>query len=400
MKSQMTLLLSFFAVSWPLILHENIMHKLTFFPLGNADCCRIDLENGKKILFDYANTRNPDDDDDLRCDLEQELRDDLDAADRDSFDVVAFTHLDEDHYKGATDFFRLEHDQKYQSDDRIKIETMWVPAAVITESNLDKDEARIIQKEARYRFKNGSGIRVFSRPDKLKDWCEKNKVDFEKRRHLIADAGNLTDEFNIEDDGVEFFVHSPFAKRLNETDVEDRNDDSIVMHLTFKCDGVETRVWLMADVRHEVLADIVTVTEGKERTSRLEFDIVKLPHHCSYLSLSDDKGRDKTEPVADVKRLYEEYSQEGAIIVSTSKPIPLKGSDEDKDPQPPHRQSANYYKEDVVGSADDFKVTMEHPKESAPRPLVIEIDASKATVHKRAAVTGAAAVSYRAPRAG
>jgi len=27
------------------------MHKMTFFRLGNADCCRIDLECGKKIIF-------------------------------------------------------------------------------------------------------------------------------------------------------------------------------------------------------------------------------------------------------------------------------------------------------------------------------------------------------------
>ena len=30
------------------------MHRLTFYPLGNADCCLIDLANGQKILFDYA----------------------------------------------------------------------------------------------------------------------------------------------------------------------------------------------------------------------------------------------------------------------------------------------------------------------------------------------------------
>lgn len=27
-------------------------HKVTFFPLGNADCCRIDSEGGKKIHAD------------------------------------------------------------------------------------------------------------------------------------------------------------------------------------------------------------------------------------------------------------------------------------------------------------------------------------------------------------
>jgi hypothetical protein len=32
---------------------------LTFYPLGNADCCLIDLANGKKILFDFADKRDP-----------------------------------------------------------------------------------------------------------------------------------------------------------------------------------------------------------------------------------------------------------------------------------------------------------------------------------------------------
>ena len=35
--------------------------------------------------------------------------------------------------------------------------------------------------------KGDKDIRVFSRPDKLKAWCEKNDVDFEERKHLIID---------------------------------------------------------------------------------------------------------------------------------------------------------------------------------------------------------------------
>ena len=88
------------------------MPRLTFYPIGNADCCLIDLANGKKILFDFADMRDPDNKDDRRCDLPKELREDLDAAKRDYYDAVAFTHLDSDHYKGASDFFRLEHDGK------------------------------------------------------------------------------------------------------------------------------------------------------------------------------------------------------------------------------------------------------------------------------------------------
>ena len=28
--------------------------KLTFYPLGNAETCLLELENGGKLLFDYA----------------------------------------------------------------------------------------------------------------------------------------------------------------------------------------------------------------------------------------------------------------------------------------------------------------------------------------------------------
>jgi glyoxylase-like metal-dependent hydrolase (beta-lactamase superfamily II) len=81
------------------------MHKVRFFPLENADCCRIDLHDGRKILFDYANTRNPDDEDDRRCDLPALLTEDLESADKNDFDVVAFTHLDNDHVCGAPNIF-------------------------------------------------------------------------------------------------------------------------------------------------------------------------------------------------------------------------------------------------------------------------------------------------------
>ena len=110
------------------------MHRATFFPLGNADTCRLDLECGKKLLFDFAHWKDAENEGDLRIDLAESLRDALEA---DSFNVVAFTHVDDDHIHGAIEFFYLDHAQKYQSDDRIKIEELWVPAAVIIEEGLE-----------------------------------------------------------------------------------------------------------------------------------------------------------------------------------------------------------------------------------------------------------------------
>lgn len=109
-----------------------MMPKLTFYPLGNADTCLIDLANGKKLLFDYSDERNINDPEDKRINLPKVLRDDLKAVKRDYYDLLAITHLDDDHTCKAGEFFYLDHAEKYQKGDRIKIRELWVPANVIT----------------------------------------------------------------------------------------------------------------------------------------------------------------------------------------------------------------------------------------------------------------------------
>ena len=368
------------------------MHSLTFFPLGNADCCRTDLINGMKILFDYANCCDPDDNEDLRINLADALRDDLKEAGRDYYDVVAFTHADSDHICGASDFFYLDHAKKYQDDDRIKINELWVPAAMILESNLDGD-AYVLRAEARYRLKKGKGIRVFSRPDRLKDWLESEGIKLEDRIHLITDAGQLVPGFNLSSEGVEFFVHSPFAVR-QDGELIDRNENSLVVQAKFAYEGQDTRVILGGDATYDVWTDIVNITKYHKREDRLKWDAFKVSHHCSYLSLSDEKGEIKTEPVDEVKWLFEQGEARG-IIVSSSKPIP----ESYEEIQPPHRQAANYYREKASAIDGEFVVTMEHPTKSKPKPLVIKIDDSGAVIKKQI-ITGAAAVISRLPRAG
>ena len=88
---------------------------LTFHPLGNADCTRIDMADGREMLVDYADMRNGDDFSDKRCDLPALLKADLRATKRDAYDVVMFTHLDDDHCRGSGDFFWFEHARKYQA---------------------------------------------------------------------------------------------------------------------------------------------------------------------------------------------------------------------------------------------------------------------------------------------
>ena len=53
------------------------MHRLTFYPIGNADCCYIELDNGQNILFDYTHSKNFEDENDLRVDLKTMVSDKL-----------------------------------------------------------------------------------------------------------------------------------------------------------------------------------------------------------------------------------------------------------------------------------------------------------------------------------
>ena len=375
------------------------MPSLTFYPLGNADCCRIHLVNDDQILFDFGAMGDPNDPKDKRFDLAAEVRKDMKKVKRDAFAAVAFTHLDNDHVKGAQDFFFLEHAKCYQEGERFKINELWVPAAAILEDGLE-DDARIIRSEARYRLKNGERIRVFSRPDVLKDWLKSEGISYDSRKHLFVDAGQLVPTFTLDADGLEFFVHSPFASRLNECDVIDRNTDSIVVQVTFNVQGKLTRVILASDVNHEALAEIVKITKFHGREERLEWDAFKLAHHCSYTGIGPERGKDKTEPTAETKWLYEEKGLSKAIMVSTSWPIPAKGSEEDESVQPPHRQAHAYHKDHTDKRSGKLKVTMEHPKESAPERLVIEIDGTKARIVE-SFFSGASVITSRpAPRAG
>lgn len=367
------------------------MHTLTFFPMGNADCCLMDLACGQKLLFDYANFYNPNDSEDLRIDLASTIQDKL--GEHDYFDVVAFTHADDDHVHGTSEFFYLEHAKKYQGTGRIKINQLWVPAAIIIEKKLEGD-ARIIQAEAQYRLRKGEGIRVFSRPDKLKEWFSEENIEFADREHLITDAGQILPDFTKLAQGVEFFVHSPFAERVD-GELVDRNDCSLVVQATFQSNDHETNLILSADVTAEILSDMVNVTKYHKNEARLAWDIFKLPHHCSSYSLSEEKGKDITEPIPEVKWLYEQGTR-GGILVSTSKPIPTQ----DDDNQPPHRQAANYYRQVEKKIKGQFIVTMEHPRPAEPAPLVITIDDSGATVEKKLRIGSVMVTSVRAPRAG
>lgn len=377
------------------------MASIKFYPVGNGDTSQIILENGKRILMDYRHRKKTEEGEgpeiNLKARLEQELKD----ARRDSFDVVAFTHADADHIENSTEFFELRHAAKYQGNGRIKIDTLWVPAAMVLETGTNGQQSSefvIWRQEARHRLKEGKGIRVFSKPEKLKDWLEESGLTLESRRHLITDAGQLAPEFDINADGVEFFCHSPFIKHVDEGD-DLRNAASLIFNVRFRKNGSDYDYLAVGDSEWSVLEDIVTTTKAHGNMGRLAWDLYNIPHHCSYLALSDEKGEFETTP----KPLVEEIllsGKDGAYIVSSSCPI-LDTKEGRNQIQPPHIQAKKCYEtyRKKTGGAK-FLVTMEEPNATKPEPLEFKIDNQGLSLARAAASAASIIISKPAPRAG
>ncbi len=366
--------------------------KITFFPLGNADTTLIQLTySGKTIIWDYANMKT-DNDDDKRCDLPVEL-DKLVSSD---YDVACFTHFDEDHIHRMSEYFYLQHDKKYQSGDRKKIKELWVPAAVIIDKKSRNEDDKALRDEAVFRLKSKKDIKIFSKPDKLKDWLNDEGISYEEVKHLIIDAGTLVPGWNKLSDDIEFFVHSPFVGHVDDYTEINRNECAIVVQATFN-DSHETKLILGADEDSDKWRDIVKITRRKKNDIRLNWDIFHISHHCSYKAINvSDKGKKKTTPTTETKWLFEDQGNDGCILISPSDSIDFNETD-----QPPHFHAYNYYKEDVSDKKNgEIEVTMEHPDKTNPEPLTIIINDNTGAEIERVIAPMSFVINKTSPRAG
>lgn len=383
------------------------MHTVTFYPVGNGDTSLIKTTRGRFILMDFHQMSNAEDDKTPQYDINAALRQELKDAGKERFDVVAFTHADKDHINGSTEFFHLEHAAKYQGEDRVKIDELWVPAAMLLETadnDHQSEESIIWRQEARHRLKNKSGIKVFSTPDDLVTLIDGWDMTVDELSAHLIDAGTVVDTFSLEGDGVEFFVHSPFMKHC-EVDGKDikqvRNEASLIFNVRFNADDETYDYLAIGDSEAEVLEDIVSITKYKENEERLAWDLFNIPHHCSYLALalSGDKGEDKTVPLPKVKELLE-MGKSGSYMICSSQAFDT-GEDAKERKQPPHIQAKACYKE-YLKKVDGrkFVVTSENGGKKKPKPVVIKIEKAGVSMMVAAATAAMSTAAAAPARAG
>lgn len=380
-------------------------HSVVFYPVANGDTTQIVLSNGRRILFDFCHRGRSEEADTPEIDLKKRLKNDLEKVDRDYFDVVAFTHADSDHIQGSTEFFELQHAKRYHGEGRIKINELWVPAAMLLEeadNDHQMEEFVLLRQEARHRLLEGKDILVFSKPVALMDWLtpllEARGELASARDHLFIDAGTLVPSFTLDNDEVEFFCHSPFIQHCDDEDII-RNRAALVFNVRLRADGQQYDYLEVGDAAWEELEDMVRITQYHGNDDRLAWDLYNIPHHCSYKSLSDEKGERETEPKPLVKELLK-MGKKDAYIVSCSKPIP-DSRDMYTEKQPPHIQARKAYERylDEVGGRK-FLVTMEEPNASQPEPIEFEITSAGISLMRSKVVGAAAVIASTPPRAG
>jgi beta-lactamase superfamily II metal-dependent hydrolase len=368
------------------------MHEVIFYPIGNGDTCLIRMENGSRIAFDFADLHDPSDKNDKRMPLAKNFKEDIGWPKTKEIDVLAITHGDIDHVKRIPEVFWLEFAAKYQGEDRIKFKEMWVPAALIVEEG-SEDDTKIVRQEARHRFLNKKGIRVFSRPERLREWLKDKGKKLEDYLGLITDAGQIVPGWTLDGQGIEFFVHSPFAERDGNA-ILDRNGNCLFIQAVFRIQGEKTRFLVTGDITYEELDRIVKITRAHKNAHRLAWDIYKIPHHCSYKSLAKEKGKEKTKPTPEIAWLLDQ-GFERSVMVSSSDIIPSISTD-----QPPHVEAYRTYQDTERKLDADLIVTMENPSKRAPARTMIEIGKDKAKLKKSSAIGAAAVTSTYSPRVG
>jgi hypothetical protein len=376
-----------------------------FLSGGNGDTVQVKLSNGRRVLFDFCHRKNGEESDTPNIDLHARLKKELAEVDRDYFDVVAFTHADLDHIQGSTEFFELQHAKKYHGEGRIKIAELWVPAAMLLEeADLDHqtEECVLLRQEARHRLLEGKDILVFSKPQALVDWLEPllkaRGESISARDHLFIDVGTLVPGFSLDNDDVEFFCHSPFIKHCDDGDII-RNRASLVFNVRFQAEGALYDFLEVGDAGWEDIEEIVLITRYHKNDDRLNWDLYNIPHHCSYLALSDEKGDRETDPKPLIKELLLQGKKD-AYIVSSSKPVPNLSESYDQ-VQPPHIQARRAY-EKYLREVDGRKllVTMEEPNASKPEPLIFQVTSGGVTWERSQSIGAPAIILSSPPRAG
>lgn len=372
-------------------------HIIKYYPVGNGDCSLIKLDDGTTMIIDCQISEITKDDKDSLFDVKTDLLKELNKDEKGHpfVDLFVNTHPHSDHCAGfEKNFFcgKLEDYDAKDDKDKIVIGELWVSPMAF--ANSIDESAKPIRVEAKRRRKlydedsdyageYGSFLRIIG--------YDKDK-NFDTRYGYIP--GTEVDTINDEKlDKFSIFIHAPF-KDCVETGKEkdDKNEVSIVLHLTFKDEEGKTlcRVLTAGDAEYDVWDKIV---ENNNDDEKLRWNIFLAPHHCSWTFFNSTNNK---EEIKDSSKIILEKQLPGAHIVTSCSSI--KHLDPKATP-PPCDEAVKEYKKRLKSGEDHFLNTADEYC-STRKPIVFKITENGKIREKVVISTIQSVVSKPAPRAG
>lgn len=341
---------------------------VVFWPVGTGDSTTIVVTEEIVVQVDLHDMAKADDNDAPEFAVVDRLVEVLPVVDGIRYlAVFVLTHADQDHCRGFADLLS-----------KVRIGELWAsprlwrefddPDAVIC------DDAKAFQEEAERRVAAIKKAVADGQAVESGDRVLVIGYDTDHDRHAYDD---LPDEYlaypgqaisRLDGVGVagsfEAFLHAPFKDDC----AAPRNETSVAMQVTLADkDGTTGQVLLFGDLAHDTIMKIFDYSECHGRSERLAWNVLLAPHHCSKKVMY--VVEDGSEVLArDVLDAFERHAIEGAIVVSSSCPVPASNT---PGQNPPHAKAKARYAE----IADDFICTMEHPDATNPQAVVFGLTA-------------------------
>lgn len=363
--------------------------KITFFPVGNGDMTLIKLDDkaNTAILIDINIRQSSDGEEDrTQCDVAAELRKRLldDENNRPYVDTFILTHPDQDHCRGLQEHFHLGSLDDYvdepdeDTDKKIVIREIWSSPMIFrraSKNNTLCNDAKEFNKEARRRvnlFKEkGKG----KEGDRIVIIGEDENGKTNDLQKILLKIDQETDKINDKPNTLlKALMLGPLPPQEDE-DKEEKlasNRSSIILRLSIKAKENDTEPSCLFMLGGDAGVYIWERLWDKHKndSSKLEYDVLLTPHHCSWHSLSYDSWKDCKDPkINNNARSALAQANSDATLISSSNPIK-----DDKNDPPCWGAKKEYEKiANNAGSHGKFLCLEEYPDEKEPEPYEIEI---------------------------
>lgn len=368
---------------------------LSFFPVGNGDMTLVELESGRKILIDLNIRSAADDPDDETPDVAKMLRDRLkcDPQGRHYVDALLISHPDKDHCTGLCKHFHLGPPSEWSARaDKIFVREIWSSPMVFRRASRNHglcDDAKAFNREARRRVQRFRETReAVIAGDRILILGEDEDGKTDDLKSLLIRVDQEFSRVNGQNDGsMTARLLGPLPKEEDDDEeVLSKNNSSTILQFSLAGDHIADKCRFLTGGDAEVSIWEKLWQRHRWQSERLSYDILQVPHHCSWRSLSYDSWSElgeKAEVCEDARKALSQ-ARDGATIVASSAPI----KDDDNDP-PCIRAKREY-----VGIVDNvngvFRCVGEYPSEGSPG--VMEFEVSRYGLKLRSTLMGSSSV--------